>query len=224
MYTELVLAKLGVEYSTILKKKHGSAREFSYGEVINRILLNKACSAHALFPEIGQQTFNRMIKKAFPSVKLNGGNETWQYYLLTLIEHKLCGTCSTVKHFSDFSKDSSKSGLGIASCCKRCRVLMNATQYKTETTKEAHQRSYEKNYGKIRDRQNRYKGERSLRVPPWSQTELISEYYEKCPEGFQVDHLLPLKGELVSGLHVIENLQYLTKEDNLKKGNKFLIT
>ena len=49
----------------------------------------------------------------------------------------------------------------------------------------------------------------------------IQEFYRNCPEGYHVDHEIPLMGSNVCGLHVLDNLQYLTAEENMKKGNSF---
>lgn len=59
------------------------------------------------------------------------------------------------------------------------------------------------------------------RTPPWSETEAIQQFYRNCPAGMTVDHIIPLQGELVSGLHVLKNLQYLTHSANSKKSNIF---
>ncbi|MGT2429370.1 hypothetical protein ACU4HD_12665 [Cupriavidus basilensis] len=46
-------------------------------------------------------------------------------------------------------------------------------------------------------------------------------FYAACPEGMQVDHAVPLNGVFVSGLHVSWNLQYVTPEENGRRGNAF---
>ena len=38
---------------------------------------------------------------------------------------------------------------------------------------------------------------------------------------FQVDHIVPIKSKIVSGLHVHSNLQILTKSENSSKNNRY---
>ena len=57
-------------------------------------------------------------------------------------------------------------------------------------------------------------------TPPWSDPGRIEEFVAGCPPGFHVDHIIPLRGKSVCGLHLVENLQYLPAQENLSKSNK----
>jgi len=54
----------------------------------------------------------------------------------------------------------------------------------------------------------------------WANLEKIKEIYMGCPIGYEVDHIIPLQGKIVSGLHIENNLQYLTIKENRMKSNK----
>lgn len=55
------------------------------------------------------------------------------------------------------------------------------------------------------------------------QRKAIEMFYQNCPEGYHVDHIVPITHPLVSGLHVLANLQYLTASENSAKRNRFTI-
>lgn len=59
------------------------------------------------------------------------------------------------------------------------------------------------------------------RMPSWANPDKLASFYSNCPPGYHVDHIIPLQGKNVSGLHVENNLQYLPATENLSKGNKY---
>ncbi len=56
--------------------------------------------------------------------------------------------------------------------------------------------------------------------PKWADTQALNAFIDACPEGFHVDHIIPLQGTTVCGLHCVENLQYLPPIENSVKSNR----
>ncbi len=69
---------------------------------------------------------------------------------------------------------------------------------------------------------NKRRAAKLQRTPKWSNLKKIKQFYLNCPKGYHVDHIIPLQGTNISGLHVLNNLQYLTKLENSIKGNRWL--
>jgi len=97
--------------------------------------------------------------------------------------------------------------------------------------KKAYEAEYRtKNRGKHRADRKKYKLAKRNAVPTWltkEQLEQIQHYYDAAQwattileELIVVDHIVPLQGKNVRGLHVPWNLQLLTEEENCRKGNK----
>ena len=69
--------------------------------------------------------------------------------------------------------------------------------------------------------------ERRLRFVAWADRDEINGIYKIAArmrergEDVHVDHVIPLKGRRVSGLHVPENLQIIPAAENLAKSNRW---
>jgi hypothetical protein len=62
------------------------------------------------------------------------------------------------------------------------------------------------------------------RTPLWADFDAIQTFYDKASEaGLTVDHVVPLQGVRVSGLHVQNNLCLLSKSENSGKRNSFVV-
>ena len=92
-----------------------------------------------------------------------------------------------------------------------------------KTAAERFRKWQQANKDKTRLKNANERAARLQRLPAWANKTAIKEFYLNCPEGFQVDHIIPLRGKTVSGLHILENLQYLPAKENLSKGNKFVV-
>lgn len=64
-------------------------------------------------------------------------------------------------------------------------------------------------------------------TPKWADQSEILKVYEQCQTiststgiPHNVDHYYPLQGKTVCGLHIVENLRIIPKQENLNKGNK----
>jgi hypothetical protein len=66
----------------------------------------------------------------------------------------------------------------------------------------------------------KYRATKMKATPKWVDLKSIETFYKNRPVGYHVDHIVPLQGKNVSGLHVVWNLQYLTISENCSKGNK----
>lgn len=59
-------------------------------------------------------------------------------------------------------------------------------------------------------------------IPLWANLSKIKEIYKLCPSGCHVDHIVPLNGKIVCGLHWEGNLQYLDAQENILKSNNLI--
>ena len=108
--------------------------------------------------------------------------------------------------------------------CVSCNQKYNSetSNIKWQRNNREHIREYQREYYKDKYKERNGTNAKRLRERQvYDDKEEIAEFYRNCPEGYHVDHIIPLNGKNVSGLHTIINLQYLPATENLRKSNKF---
>lgn len=201
MEVDLIIKKLGLCKDTIIKKRIRGLPGFTVEDLISALTTYNSIAEAAT--ELGycegavKTAIRSILIPIFPdrSAAFGTGAKSpgWRFTLLKLIEYKHCNGCNRNLPFTKFYSHIGTDSTNLSSECSSCHV------YRTKLQKL--------------DIKNR--------TPIWADLDKIREFYNKCPEGYHVDHIIPLRGEIVSGLHVVENLQYLFAKDNLSKGNKW---
>jgi hypothetical protein len=161
---------------------------------------------------------------------------------------KHCNSCNTTKNTTEFYIKRASSD-GLMSKCKECskaskrkwakenRELIR--KYEKEYRKAPKFKKYAKEYFSKHQQENKaywnaknskHRAAKLQRTPEWLTDDhlwMIEEAYELSQLRSQVtgvdhhvDHIVPLQGKDVSGLHVPWNLQVIPWYDNLSKSNR----
>lgn len=110
--------------------------------------------------------------------------------------------------------------------CYKCNAIAVEKHHKTDHGREAYNRrklAWRKTPKGAAYARNRNANRRALKAdatPEWADLRAIKEFYAACPEGYHVDHIIPLKNGVFPSFHSLENLQYLPAQENISKNNK----
>jgi hypothetical protein len=153
---------------------------------------------------------------------------------------KQCRNCGVSKSLDLFPKQKQNKD-GHHSYCKQCRSEYDKSRYDSkersklyhenlDKEREARRAYYNKSKNSYYIRKAKRRASLLQRTPSWLTKEHlvnIEKIYIECKKlnessdsKYEVDHIVPLQGKTVSGLHVPWNLQILLKTENRKKGNR----
>ena len=115
---------------------------------------------------------------------------------------------------------------------EKMKALAKAWEEANKEKRKAQNKEWtKKNKDKVCAKLAKRRAAKINRTPGWLTKEdldkIVSIYIEagrktkKTGEEWHVDHIIPLQGENISGLHVPDNLQVIRAKDNLSKNNRY---
>jgi hypothetical protein len=140
------------------------------------------------------------------------------------VTEKVCPVCKVLKPRSGYYKKLKT----ISHKCKECTKAESKETWPKYTGRYGARISVWNKERYANDPQVRAKARDHIKrlqaqTPAWADMDAIRQVYAQCPKGFDVDHMIPLKGKLVSGLHVHTNLQILPMSVNRSKSNSYTV-
>lgn len=162
-------------------------------------------------------------------------------------ETKQCKRCLEVKSVDDFHRHPTNPG-GRQRLCKVChnktnvewihknreevrpKLLAYGREYykkNKDTIKVKAKEYYLEHYDEILKRVSQRPKKLERATPPWADLEKTKEVYVEAAKlraagnDVQVDHIYPLEGKFICGLHIHTNLRIITSIENRTKHNKF---
>ena len=141
---------------------------------------------------------------------------------------KKCKDCHVIKSLKEFYRKKSGPKAGYYEPrCKGCTKRKTAANKRNNPEpNRAYSRMYRRRHpGRARANAIRYLLQLANATPQWADLDAIDAIYLEAAsrratgEDVHVDHVLPLRGKTVCGLHVHTNLAIIPASENLSKGN-----
>lgn len=147
--------------------------------------------------------------------------------------YPLCKACVKIKNAKRVAADPEANARQVVEWNRRNadRRREIARGYARRNSKANALRSSEwarANPGKVSAKAAAYVGAKLQATPAWADLSKIASFYEKAAElakktgiDYHVDHVVPLRGKVVCGLHCESNLKIITASENRSKSNRY---